>query len=319
MSLSKSSSRFPFEQAQTRTGTSETATRARKFLFARDRAFILLLQMSHAPLNFPCSNCGAHLVVDGSTQTPMCSYCHTETLLPEELWTRFHPRPAPVFSSPGTRAPQKKNSVGIIIGALVAVAIIGGIIAIAVSLSSNKPPPIGRAGDACGGRTNACSLDKKAYLTCDANDKLAVVDTCKGPNGCRVSANGGTIQCDATFADVKDPCEGTDDACSTDHKAELTCVAGKYKVRATCKGADGCTQSPAGGGMTTISCDDHLADVGDPCFDTERTACSTDHKSLLTCTAQKFAVEHACKGPKGCTITKNLGSKTVDIDCEGPR
>jgi hypothetical protein len=276
--------------------------------------------MSAPPFNFPCSNCGAHLVVDGSTQTPVCSYCHTQTLLPEEIWTRFHPKQAPVFSLPTAQVPQKKIILGLILGPFIAVVAISvlvfGVIGLVIWQATNKPPPIGSAGDACGGRTNACSVDKKAYLACDANDKLAVVDTCKGPNGCRVSPDGRDIKCDTIFADVKDPCEGTDDACATNHKAELMCVAGKYEVRATCKGPDGCTVSPASGGASTLSCDDHIADVGDPCFDTERTACAADHKSLLTCTAQKFVVERACKGPKGCTMTKDIGGKTMTVACD---
>jgi hypothetical protein len=274
--------------------------------------------MSVSPLNFPCGNCGAHLVVDGSTQTPTCSYCHTQTLLPEEIWTRFHPNVPPAPAVQPTREPEKKNILAWVIGPVIAVAMIGGVIALAAFGEATQKPPIGNAGDACEGRTAACSTDKKANLVCGADDKLVASTSCKGPNGCRVSADGNTITCDYTFADVNDPCDGADDACSTDHKAELACVAGKYAIRATCKGPDGCTLSPAKHGNSTISCDDHIADIGDPCFDGERTACGTDHKSLLTCTAQKYVVDRTCKGPKGCTMTKDIGGKTMTVDCDGP-
>lgn len=66
----------------------------------------------------------------------------------------------------------------------------------------------------------------------------------------------------------------------------------------------------------TLSCDDHIADVGDPCFDSERTACSSDHKSLLTCTEQKYVALRTCKGPKGCTMTKDVGGKTMTVECD---
>lgn len=273
--------------------------------------------MPHAPFNFPCSNCGAHLIVDGSTQTPICTYCHTQMLLPEEIWLRFHPRQNPAPPPRFVRAPQQKSGSGVVVGVIIAVVVIGSLIGLGVYSQATKLPPVGNIGDACGGRTNACSTDKKAYLACN-NDKLVVSETCKGPNGCRVSADGNDIKCDSTFADVKDICDSTDDACSTDHKAELTCVAGKFAVHATCKGPDGCTLSAGKNGVRTIECDDHIADVGDPCFDSERTACSIDHKSLLSCTAQKYVVDRACKGPKGCTMTKDIGGKTETMDCDGP-
>jgi hypothetical protein len=274
--------------------------------------------MSQTPFNFPCSNCGAHLIVDGSTQTPVCTYCHVQTLLPEDVWRRFHPTPQPVASPTFTRAPEKKSILAFVVGPIIAVVGIGGVIAFAAFSAANQKPPIGNAGDACEGRTFACSTDKKAELSCGAADKLEVTTSCKGPNGCRVAPDGNSITCDYTSADVKDPCDTTDDACSTDHKSELMCVAGKFSVRATCKGPDGCTLSPAKKGGSTIACDDHIADLGDPCFDGERTACSADHKSLLACTAQKYVVDRACKGPKGCTMTKDIGGKTMTVDCDGP-
>jgi hypothetical protein len=293
--------------------------------------------MSQTPFNFPCTNCGAHLVVDGSTQTPVCAYCHMQTLLPEDVWLRFHPRvataiaPAPqliIDASASVNAAKKIVPVILIMVVVILAVTAFSVFMIFSQVSSSipkisgptslaAPSAVGNAGDACAGRTNACSSDKKAYLTCGAGDKLAVAASCKGPNGCRVSSDGDNITCDFTFADVKDPCDTTDDACSTDHKAELACVAGKYAVRATCKGPDGCTLSPGKKGGSTISCDDHIADVGDPCFDSERTACSADHKSLLTCTAQKYVVDRACKGPKGCTMTKDIGGKTMTVDCSG--
>ncbi|MEO7112943.1 MAG: hypothetical protein ABI183_21060 [Polyangiaceae bacterium] len=274
--------------------------------------------MSQTPFNFPCSNCGAHLVVDGSTQTPVCTYCHVQMLLPEEVWERFHPKVVPDFVVPTPRAREKKSILPFVIGPLIAVAIIGGLIGLAIYSEATKLPPIGNAGDACGGRTVACSTDKKANLMCGAGDKLVVSSSCKGPNGCKVSSDSSSITCDYTFADVKDPCDTTDDACSTDHKAELACVAGRYALRATCKGPGGCILATGKHGGSTIACDDHTADLGDPCFDAERTACSTDHKSLLTCTAQKYVVDRACKGPKGCNMTKDIGGKTMTVDCDGP-
>lgn len=74
-----------------------------------------------------------------------------------------------------------------------------------------------------------------------------------------------------------------------------------------------------GGGKKILSCDDHIADVGDPCFDSARTACSTDGKSYLTCVGQKFAVANACAGKGGCKATHLVGTDKTTMACDDPK
>jgi DNA-directed RNA polymerase subunit RPC12/RpoP len=288
---------------------------------------------SSAPTQFDCTNCGARLAIDGATRMVTCGYCRAERMLPDAIWLQFHPelapRPAPQVVA--VQLPAFTFPRGAVIGLVVGgIAALGGLIAAVVAIvgaagavgaagmaTPGAPVvPIASAGDPCNGRRAACAKDGKAELRCGTDGKMAVAGTCKGPNACRPAIDGKSITCDVTLADRGDTCDVTDDACSTDHKAELRCQAGHFAVIATCKGADGCTLTPAAagkGGGYTLSCDDHVADVGDPCFDTERTACSSDKKALLTCTAQRYAVDHACK--RGCTVKKMVGTGNTEMDC----
>jgi hypothetical protein len=189
-----------------------------------------------------------------------------------------------------------------------------GLSGVSVTGPSVRLDPMATPGEACNGRAAACGRDGKSELTCRSDQTMAVTDTCKGPNGCRATPDGTTLSCDTTYADPKDPCTVKDSSCSTDHRSELRCQGGRYAVVATCKGPDGCTLTPAkGGDEYTLTCDDHIADVGDPCFDATRTACSSDKRSLLACTAQRFAVDRACK--KECRVKKMVGTSNVAIDC----
>jgi hypothetical protein len=289
--------------------------------------------MPHSLLEFPCSNCGAHVSIDGSTQTSTCPYCQNQTLLPLEIWQRFHPEPIPV-EPPAPTPPPVASKFGLVVGIIGAV--IGVTVAIGVALTGTVAgsvvsipsiPAMGTAsslqayaspGDACQGRRAACSTDKTADLVCGPYGKFVVSSTCKGPGGCFPKADGKTITCDTTFADPKDPCSVDDSACSTDHKAEVRCVGGHFKVTATCKGPSGCTVVDKNGGKT-LSCDDHIADVGDPCFDSDRTACGSNGKDYLTCVGQKFAVAHRCTGPAGCKATHIAGTGKTQMDCDHPR
>lgn len=273
--------------------------------------------MSSDAIAFECSTCGAQLSIDGSTQTPTCAYCQTQTLLPESLWRRFHPPAA----APSVPVDGKRGNVasrlgigGGVFGVLVFAAIV---LARQSELKTSTAPlnPIAAVGEACNGRRGACAKDGKSELSCGADGKMAVSGTCKGPNACRVTDHGDSIMCDTTLADPGDPCSITDSACSTDHKAEVRCQGGHFAVLATCKGPDGCTLTPSSKGKGyTLSCDDHVASVGDPCFDSTRTACSSDGKSLLTCTAQRFVVDRACK--RGCKLKKIVGTDEKQLDCD---
>ena len=42
---------------------------------------------------FTCPKCGANLSVDGNDRVQECDYCGLIFMLPDDLWTRFHPAP----------------------------------------------------------------------------------------------------------------------------------------------------------------------------------------------------------------------------------
>ena len=262
------------------------------------------------PNTLHCPRCGAHLTVNGSSQTLTCAYCQTSVLVPQHIWRRFHPAPAPMPNAGS--ATSTATRVGLVIGG---VAVLLGIVVIVVIVfvANPTPAPVAAAGEPCNGRVHACSKDGRGDMSCGADEKMVVSGTCKGPNGCRVIREGASIACDTTLADPGDPCTFVDSSCSTDHRAEVRCEGGRYVVTSSCKGPDGCTLTPsAAGSGHTLSCDDRIADVGDPCFDPTRAACSSDKKSLLTCTAQRFVVARACDG---CTVQKIVGTDNKRLIC----
>jgi hypothetical protein len=196
----------------------------------------------------------------------------------------------------------------------VALAAIAGVV-IATRSTSPFPHGIGAVGAPCGGEKSACSADNKTSLRC-AKDVWAVEMPCRGPNGCRLINNGDSTSCDYTFAALGDPCDVDDSACSVDRKFELKCDGIKFVPEDTCKGKDACTVSPSAKGYT-LTCDDHIADIGDACLES-RPACSSDKKAMLVCKEGKFAVDQKCAGPGGCVITGSGAQTTMDCDV-GPK
>jgi hypothetical protein len=124
---------------------------------------------------------------------------------------------------------------------------------------------------------------------------------CRGPKGCRTT--GGSSVCDDDLAQQGDNCAMTVNenySCSTDHKTELVCTAGKFVVRRTCKGSAACAITGE-----TIHCDDSVADVGDACVEEAgdaNYACSVDKTSEIVCKGNVFQVSNSCRGAKGCWI-----------------
>ena len=45
------------------------------------------------PVRFSCPDCGAALLVDGTTRTPECRHCATRPYLPDDLWRAVRPTP----------------------------------------------------------------------------------------------------------------------------------------------------------------------------------------------------------------------------------
>ena len=295
-----------------------------------------------ARVEHPCSNCGAALVIDGTTRAPTCTFCRTRTTLPVEVWQSLqsglvHPfflwmtpeaarMPVPFRAVPVTAAARATGGargwiVGCAIGAaLTLVAIVGAVLFFAAhtntTASTSHPRGVASAGVACDGTDAACSPDKKSELRC-IDGKLITSLTCKGPNGCRTTHGGDSITCDYTLADENDPCSVDDSACSVDKKKELRCDGTKFIVSSTCKGANGCTLSPSGQAYS-LDCDDTIADVGDACQESQ-SACGSDKQSLLMCKEGKFQLLRQCRGNAGCVVKRNLGAKDSTLNCDFTR
>lgn len=287
-----------------------------------------------APLNFPCSNCGAPLTVDGSTPTPTCTFCGTRTPLPPELWRELHPSGDQAFYL--WMSPQAENEIEAAkraemerrwnvvetparsgfnwnwAWALIPVAAVGIPLSFVAWNALHPKSDFVAVGSDCS-RKVACSSDRRFMLHC-IGGKWRPVLSCRGAKGCRPTDHGQSISCDYTYAQVNDPCDVKDSACSTDKKAELTCVGGKFVVTNTCRGPSGCKETPATDGYS-LSCDDHVAKVGDPCKHDDW-ACSTDFKAMLHCESTRFVQKTPCRGPKACRVIPNRVSDTTTINCD---
>jgi len=288
-------------------------------------------RLASRTVNIACSNCGAQLVVDGTSQNPACAFCSTHNLLKPEVWRQLHPLLSPFYlwmprsaarlitqDAPAASLRTAPYYLAAIIPGLIVVALVIGAVLYFTQRSSDSrsssPRGWGVAGQSCNGMRAACSMDKRAELLC-VDGKFIVALTCKGPEGCRLTRDGASASCDYTFADENDPCTVDDLACSTDKKAELRCDQTKFVKIATCGGTDGCTVVPSGKG-NTLTCDDHIAQNGDLCSDNGRSACTVDKQSVLTCKGGHFAIAASCHGPTGCRVIPNPSAGTTTIACD---
>jgi hypothetical protein len=175
-----------------------------------------------------------------------------------------------------------------------------------------------------GMRVKIDCLDQSSALMCVQDGHLAAVP-CRGPGGCSVEKTGSflTKSCDVSLVEEGDPCVSPDSyfptACGLDHRTELQCVSGHWKMVTECLGAGGCTVSG-----NSVHCDSSLARVGGKCqarrwqrlseqplnvwHDTY--ACSEDGGALLICKENRYRVAQACRErcqvrgeTLGCTST----------------
>lgn len=91
--------------------------------------------------------------------------------------------------------------------------------------------------------------------------------------------------------------------------ARFACVTGKY-VLETCKGVDGCKETPTG-----TTCDSSKGDVGDPCSSANQVVCGMDNKSKLRCEVEggvgKLAFVSRCS-KDGCSVDDKGGAHCND-------
>lgn len=161
--------------------------------------------------------------------------------------------------------------------------------ALAVTISAScKPKP----GDECKGDAKECD-SPTSHLVCLGGHYVA--ETCKGPKKCAVED--GKVACDASRADIGDPCATTNKSvCTSDAKARVKCESGKYAFVTHCGGVENCTSDDNGDAF----CSHPYADEGDPCKEGEG-ACSNDQTFDLACQGGKMAKNHVCRGEEKCT------------------
>lgn len=168
-----------------------------------------------------------------------------------------------------------------------------------------KPP---KAGDKCIAGQIACA-DGTSALTCGPDGKYASIG-CRGPQGC--VQKGKNVECDDTLALENDGCDEEGEvACSVDKKSALECHGGKFAVEETCKGARGCTVKD-----DKISCDNDIADPGDPCHFIGDYGCTSDKSFVVKCVDKKMQKLNSCRGAKGCRVFELPEEKKVEFVCD---
>jgi hypothetical protein len=157
----------------------------------------------------------------------------------------------------------------------------------------------------------SCALDKKAVHTCK-NHKWELEATCKGPKNCEIK--GDELFCDHKIADKDDACHRDGQyACSADKQFILRCKDNKMSPINSCRGPNGCSsQEIPEEDKVEFSCDDWLAQEGDPCEHEDEHSCSTDKKAVFVCKGGKFVAHKQCTGANGCSFD----SKAEKILCD---
>jgi len=176
---------------------------------------------------------------------------------------------------------------------------------------------IATAADGCDTpKDGACTPDHKNLLQC-TNEKFVLIDTCKGPGGCKIA--GDMINCDNDIADVGDPCSNKGNfACTSDKGTALRCADGKYGPIQSCRGPKACAiVHDAKTKGVDIDCDFSVAAENDPCFFAGNEACSADKKTMYTCKGNKYTEPTACPGPNGCQVKQTAKSSKVTCDGSG--
>lgn len=143
---------------------------------------------------------------------------------------------------------------------------------------------------------SVCRADRKTRAMCKGSKY--VIEACRGEDGC-TTEQVGMARCDKGNPEPGESC--TSDPrlqyCAVGRKAMLTCRDGKYVVRQSCPGPNGCKDGSGG----AVMCDPRGAfAAGDDCFFIQA-ACTPDGKALLACKDGKLAFDKECPGEGACT------------------
>jgi len=149
------------------------------------------------------------------------------------------------------------------------------------------------AGGKCKPGEAVCA-NKSIALNCTSG-KLTEV-ACRGPVGCTTFQE--HANCDNSIASEGESCMGETDeeyACSVDKKRALICKGGKFERYLECRGKGGCSLLGH-----QVSCDNSVAEKGDPCKVQGASACTENQKEMLVCTDGRFGHYRHCRGQAGC-------------------
>ncbi len=92
-----------------------------------------------------------------------------------------------------------------------------------------------------------------------------------------------------------DSCTGSVAACADEHTF-LQCDDGQLRVRAMCRGSNGCSTAEG-----TVRCDETLGVDGEPCSAAEGAGtCAVDGSAMLRCEAGTFHLAMHCRGARAC-------------------
>jgi hypothetical protein len=165
-----------------------------------------------------------------------------------------------------------------------------------------------QAGDKCNGDEVSCVGTTQALF---CNHGALAPMSCRGPLGC-VSHGTDDVDCDNSVAADKDGCNKKDDAaCAADHGAIFLCDGEKFFTASTCKGPHGCTVKD-----DALTCDNDIADLGDPCNFDDDYACSSDKLLAMKCVGKKMMALNACRGPKRCAVHEMPNEKKTEFVCD---
>jgi hypothetical protein len=148
------------------------------------------------------------------------------------------------------------------------------------------------AGSSCHAREARC-LDTRRALVCD--DGKFVETPCNGKAGCS------TVQertaCDISGNRPGDVCSKTDEgvAVCPGPNAMLACHARKFES-VPCRGPRGCEMLGE-----QASCDQSVAEPGEPCKKSNAKACSNDKSQVLSCVEGSMKAQYLCRGAGGCS------------------
>lgn len=164
-----------------------------------------------------------------------------------------------------------------------------------------------KAGGTCKLEAKEICVGDKTALAC--HDGKWEEMPCRGSAGC--SKSGKEDLCDQSAANEKDTCNLPSDVlCTDDKKAMLECKGNKWTASQSCLGVRGCTMLEP----KKVSCDNTVANPGEPCRDENDYACSPDAKTVVVCHDKKFTTGAICRGKGGCRVTGEKGDTKVECD-----